>query len=243
MSATIGFDRPLQLDWLDLVASRLAETGDVVRARADARALVSTTVAGGDSPQNAAGKTMTVLNRIWLSVPEDAASVRDAAAAQLVQLGPVDRLAVHWAMCELAYPFYRDAASVTGRTLALSDTTTLSVVRGRLVESWGSRGTMAAAVQRILKMWDRWGVLRAVDGRGTYQSVPPQAITAHATKLIAEIRVRAESTHALDLDDLQRAPDLFPFVLADLASAIRGSEQVQLNREGGRRWVARAISV
>jgi hypothetical protein len=57
--------------------------------------------------------------------------------------------------------------------------------------------------------------------------------------MLAEIRVLADPSRAVDLDDLQRAPDLFPFVLPDLRPMLMSSAAVQLNREGGRRIVAR----
>src|SRR5450759_1115354 len=106
MTDRIGFDRLLELDWLDLVASRLAETHDARTAFYDTRAVVGATVGGGASHHNAAGKTLTVLARIWLKVPPEAIALRDAAAAALTTFGPADRAAVHWGMCELAYPFY-----------------------------------------------------------------------------------------------------------------------------------------
>ena len=35
-------------------------------------------------------------------------------------------MAIHWAMCELAYPFYLDTAAIVGRALSLQDQVTLS---------------------------------------------------------------------------------------------------------------------
>lgn len=242
VSDTIGFDRPVQLDWLDMIASRLASTGDPRTAFDETRAVVSAAVGGGVSPHNAAGKTMTVLARIWLKVPQDAVQLRDAAARTLDRLGPNDRLAIHWAMCQLAYPFFLDAAAIVGRSLSLQEYVTLASIRGRLSEHWGARGTMPVASQRLLKMWDRWGVVRAVDARGTYAAVAPRPIDALTTRTVAELRVRAEATHAVDLDDLQRPSDLFPFVLMDLMPSLHASTAVQINREGGRRWVVRSVA-
>jgi len=44
----------------------------------------------------------------------------------------------------------------------------------------------------------------------------------------------------MDLDELQRPPDLFPFVLPDLKPLLLESDAVELHREGTRRWVARS---
>jgi hypothetical protein len=240
MTDRIGFDRLLELDWLDLVASRFAETHDAKTAFYDARAVVGATVAGGASHHNATGKTLTVLARVWLKVPAEAMDLRDAAAAVLATLGPVDRAAIHWGMCELAYPFYLDAAGIVGRAVRLQDEVKLAAVRARLTERWGARGTMPPASQRLLQMWARWGVLGSTEETGCYRSVPPGPVGAVSARLLAEIRVLAEPNGAIDLDDLQRAPDLFPFLLPELRPLLASSDVLQLNREGGRRLVARA---
>ncbi len=241
MNGSIGFDRLLELDWLDLFASRLVETRDQKTAFYDARAVVAATVGGGESHNNAAGKTMTVLSRVWLKVPAEVAGLRDAAAVALPGLDAFDRTAIHWGMCELAYPFYMDAAAIVGRALALHDDVALSTVRARLTDRWGARGTMGAASQRILKMWERWAVLAPKLERGSYSLVPPRPVGDVASRLLAEIRVLADQNRAVDLDDLQRAPDLFPFLLPDLRPLLSGSVAVQLNREGGRRIVVRPV--
>jgi hypothetical protein len=241
MTERIGFDRLLELDWLDLVASRFAETRDAKTAFYDARAVVGATVGGGVSHHNATGKTLTVLARIWLKVPPEAVGLRDAAAATLATLGPIDRAAIHWGMCELAYPFYLDAAGIVGRAMNLHDEVTLSAVRSRLTDRWGARGTMPPASQRLLQTWARWGVLVSAAESGRYTSIP-RPVGAVAARLLAEIRVLAEPKRAIDLDDLQRAPDLFPFLLPELRPLLARSDVVQLNREGGRRLVARVAS-
>ncbi len=242
MNDRIGFDRLLELDWLDLVASRFAETNDAKAAFYDARAVVGATVGGGASHHNATGKTLTVLARVWLKVPPEAMDLRDAAAAVLATLGPVDRAAIHWGMCELAYPFYLDAAGIVGRAVRLQDEVRLAAVRSRLTERWGARGTMPPASQRLLQMWARWGVLGSTEETGCYRSVPLRPVGPVSARLLAEIRVLAEPNGAVDLDDLQRAPDLFPFLLPELRPLLAGSDVLQLNREGGRRLVARVAS-
>ena len=239
MTRSIGFDRPLRLDWLDVVADRWASTDDVDAATRDVRALVSATTGGGDSPHNATGKTLTVLARTWLKVPVGVQDLRDRAAAELPRSSPSDRLAIHWAMCEVAYPFYLDAAQAVGQALEISDGVTLAAVRSRLTESWGARGTMPAATQRLMKMWAAWGVLDAVDGRGTYRRLPPFEVSAGAATIMAEARVRATQSQAMDVEDLQRSPDLFPFRLPDMRRAAEASPGMYVAREGSRRWVAR----
>ena len=240
MSERIGFDRVIERDWLDHIASRYAERRDARTVFYETRELVALTVGGGASHHNAAGKTMTVLARVWIKVPAEHVALRDRALDALVDLGPDDRLALHWAMCALGYPFFLDGAGVAGRMLDVGDAIALTPFRARLVERWGVRGTMPQASQRLLRTWERWGVLEETGERGRYRALGPRPINARAAALVAEARVRGALGGSLDLDDLQRAADLFPFTLPDLREVLRGAPGVQLVRHGGSGWVVRA---
>lgn len=240
MSEMIGFDRPLRRDWLDFLAASLVGGADGPAALAATRALVGQTVADPGHPHGAAGKTMTVLRRIWVELPARHLALRDRAVASVVASGPDDRLAIHWAMCELAYPFYLDAAGAVGRALHVQETVTLDTVRSRLAERWGSRGTLPQATQRLLKMWEQWGALRAGTSRGEYAASKAAAIQPSAAAIVAEARVRATVAGSLDVDSLQRAADLFPFELPDVRDVVRGAPGLMLVRQGGQGWVIRA---
>jgi len=180
MSTAIGFDRLIELDWLDLIASRYAAARDARTAFYETRSVVALTTGGGDSHHNATGKTMTVLARIWLRVSEGQVGLRDRAASLLPSLGPDDRMAIHWAMCELAYPFYLDAASVAGKAIFARDEITQATLRARLTERWGARGTMPPAAQRLLQTWARWGVVAPTEERGRYVGGAPRHVGPRA---------------------------------------------------------------
>lgn len=241
MSEVIGFDRPLRRDWLDFLAATLASAANGQEALRATRQLVGQTVADPGNPHGAAGKTMTLLRRIWVDVPAEHHATRDRAAASVASSGPDDRLAIHWAMCELAYPFYLDVAGEVGRALHVQEVVTLGFIRTRLAERWGSRGTLPPATQRLLKMWEQWGVLRPLDNRGEYDAVTPAAVLPSTAAIVCEARVRASATRVLDIESLQRAADLFPFVLPDIRDAVRGAPGLSLVRQGGQGWVVRAV--
>lgn len=242
MSRVVGFDRPIELSWLDLLASHYAETRDVKAAFYDTRAVVELTVGGGASPHNATGKTMTVLARVWLKVPKWAERLRDDAAQSMVNLSPADRLAVHWAMSELAYPFFLDAASAIGRLARLQDEFTLAQFKQRLTEEWGARGTMPPAAQRLLKTWTSWGVLVATDDRGTYAAAPRVAVSAEASVLVARSRVLAESGRPLVIDDFAHLADLFPFTVDLAFQQLRGAPEVDTSATAAGRVVVARIA-
>ena len=191
LSEPIGFDRLIELDWLDLAASRYASTGDVERAIADTTELVAMTTAGGGASRFAVAKNMTIVGRVWLKVPERVVPLRDAAAHALMELGPVDRMAVHWSMCQLAYPFYLAASEIAGRSFAAQGIVTVAALRSRLSERWGAVAVVPVAARKVLGTWIRWGVVREV-ARASYEPTIAGSVTPLATRFVAEARVLAD---------------------------------------------------
>ena len=102
---SIGFDRKVDLAWLDAVASRVAAGATEEEVRSYLWRLLEGTVAGNRF-NSARGKTVTVLAHIWSQVPEDAHSLRDRAVRLLPEVPPAHRVALHWAMALATYPFF-----------------------------------------------------------------------------------------------------------------------------------------
>src|SRR5437016_4379369 len=124
-SKTIGFDRKIEIEWLDAVAGRVAagDTSDEVR-----KFLWSFLegVVAGDSGSSARGKTITVISRIWVMLPEQARALRDAALRCIDSATTGQRVAIHWAMAIGTYPFFCDVAGIVGRILILNERVSLS---------------------------------------------------------------------------------------------------------------------
>lgn len=230
---TIGFDRKVRANWLDLTA-RLAAEG---LTPADIRARLDEALEGevsGETPYSARGKTKTVLLHIWVTVPQSAVPLRDEALA-IVQGGDtVDLRPLHWGMCLATYPFFRDVATITGRLLALQETVTLAMVTRRIVEGWGARSTILRASQRVVRSMVEWGVLNESGRRGVFrrdQSIGIPKDGAHAGWLI-EAALIASDRQSMRLGALVRHPMLFPFRNFATATDAVARTGLELFREG-----------
>lgn len=230
--ANIGFDRRVDLEWLDAVAARAAAGAPTDEMRADLWSLLDGAVSG-DKFNSARGKTVTVLNHIWGEVPWPAAPLRERAAAQLEGSTPDERLALHWAMMVGTYPVFTDTAAAVGRLLTLQGSFTLAHLTRRLVGLWGERSTLERAGRRIVRSMVQWGVLRDTATRGMYEAVPRRRLVGPAvgTVLIEALLVDAEEA-SVSLDQLTGHPAIFPFDLDVNASHVRGASQFRLHRQG-----------
>jgi len=173
---TIGFDRKIQLNWLDATADWAAQGLSVADIRERLEQLLDGKVAG-TGPHSARGKTMTVLLHVWVHVPKALVPLRDDGLALLRGWSGRDRLSLHWGMCMATYPFFRDVAATTGRLLALQETAALSQIVRRMTESWGERSTLVRAVQRVVRSFVEWGVLVETDERGIFSPAPKVPVT------------------------------------------------------------------
>jgi hypothetical protein len=227
----IGFDRRIDLDWLDAAATA-ALSGDVEEVRERLHAYLATVIAG-DGPRSARAKTVTVLCRTWSAVHPDAVWIRDRALALLGAATADERLALHWAMLSVNYPFFADVAGCIGRLLALQGRVSLLQVTQRLVSRSGDRSTLRRAVQRVTRSMVEWGVITDTDVRGTYGS---SGALRQLRKPVAEILVESvlyrEERWSLPVPILVGHPTLFPFRVDLTAHDLRSADGLQVHRQG-----------
>ena len=227
----IGFDRKLELAWLDAMASRLVAGASSAEARQYVWNLLDGVLAG-DTSHGARGKTITVLSRVWLLVPAHAEPLREVAARLFSDAPREHRLALHWAMLSAAYPFFVDVAGCAGRLLTLNGELTLGQVVRRIKEDWGDRSTLPRAIQRILRSMVQWGSLTDRAGRGVYGPPKTRILAAGSLgEVLAEGLLLSEG-NGLPLDQLRKHPASFPFDLALDANALRAHPRLILHRQG-----------
>ena len=230
---TIGFDRKVRANWLDLTA-RLAAEGLTPSGIRDRLHEALEGEVSGDTPYTARGKTKTVLLHVWVTVPRSVVPLRDEALAIIGGRDMADLRPLHWGMCLATYPFFRDVAAITGRLLALQESVTLAMVTRRIVEGWGARSTVLRASQRVVRSMVEWGVLNESERRGVFcrgQSIGVSGEGPDAGWLI-EAALIASDRQSIRLGSLLRHPMLFPF--RDFATARDAATRTRLElfREG-----------
>lgn len=229
---SIGFDRRLNLEWLDAAAAQAATGASPQQMRAYLWGLLDGVVSGSTSG-GARRKTVTVLNHIWGDVPPTALQLRERAIQLLASCTSDERLALHWAMMLGTYSVFADTASTIGRLLALQESFSLAHVMRRLTEAWGERSTLERAIQRIVRSMVQWGVLGDATTRGTYVGAPKKvAIRPSIGILFVEALLIDAGTEAAPLDHLSRSPALFPFDVSLNEDSVHSAPYLRLHREG-----------
>jgi hypothetical protein len=229
MKQIIGFDRRLQLDWLDATVG-LCQDGlkpSVVAEHLQQK--LEPAISGAVARR----KTITVLLRIWAKVPSEHLRLRAEGLRLASQLSANDRLWLHWGMSLLAYPFFRDVAAIVGQLSRLQGTFSQAQVRRRMIESWGQRTTLPRAIQRLTRTFVDWEVLRDTDVRGSY--VTAKSVQTNSDALVLwflDCALRANGTEEVPLRDLAQISYTFPFDLTPFVPVVRRSDRFEITRQG-----------
>lgn len=229
MNKFIGFDRRLQLCWLDATVSLCQETLDptVISGRLWQR--LELEIAGTEARR----KTRTVLLRIWVKVPEEYTCLRREALQLAAQIGSEESLWLHWGMSLLAYPFFRDVAATVGHLSRLQGAFTQAQVQRRIIENWGQRTTLRRAVRRLLRTFVDWGTLRDTDSRGRYEVAPRRQTENQALALwLLDCALHANDAEQVPLRELGQLSYTFPFDLLPFVSDVYRCERFEVARQG-----------
>lgn len=227
---TLGFDRRLEVSWLDAAAAVAVRGDPPAVARATLYALLEGVVAGV-GPHSGRGKTVTVLMRIWFNPSPRTSGLRRRALDLLEGATPSERLAIHWAMCCGTHPFFADTAAATGRLLRIQGNASLSQIVRRVAEKWGDRSTLRRAVPRICRCFVAWGVLEETSTRNVYEPARC-AVGSRAACLLVEGLLLGGDQEALPFPELVRHHALFPFDLDIGVAELRAAREFRVDRHG-----------
>jgi hypothetical protein len=216
----IGIDRIINLDWLEKTAHFVMAGNTKKMIDEMLQDLLKDRLSGGKpGVRGSREKTITILLKTWLTVPRELEKLRDEGLELLQDLPRKNRIAVHWGMILIAYPFWGVVAARTGRLLRLQGIAAAAHVQRRVKEDYGERETASRATQRVLRSFINWGVLKETRNKGVYSQgklypiEEPRLIT-----WIVETSLRARSSRSAALKDLLDSPSIFPFCLAHISA-------------------------
>lgn len=231
----IGFSQRIQLDWLEYAANLVlagSSRDEIVAALNDR---LQKTLSIGNNPERGnRNKAITILTKIWATVPGEFLALRDEGLTFLQQSNVVDRMLVHWCMCMTVYPFFGAVADATGRLLHLQGTAGAAQVQRRIRERLGERETVARAARRVLRVFVDWGVILETSEKGIYCSPKKYVIDdlSLAIWIIKAMLVASDGTYR-PASTVLRGPYLFPFDIAlPSIKELEACETLDVTRHG-----------
>lgn len=165
----VGFSQRIRLEWLRFTADLVLagkERDTIYKALYNM--LIDKFPIDKDVIRGNREKTISILLRIWSSVPPGLEGFRDAGLELLEKQSKEMALPIHWGMSIAVYPFCGVIAANVGRLLRLQGSFSTSQVLRRLREQYGERETVSRAARRVIRSFYDWGVIAESGEKGIY---------------------------------------------------------------------------
>lgn len=232
----IGFSQRVRLEWLERTAN-LVMAGNGKAAVNDAlqELLKDKVSVGGQAERGNRGKTITILVKTWLTVPNELEALRDEGLELLKRVPRSDHLAIHWGMVAAVYPFWSEVATQVGRLLKLQASAAAAHIQRRVLEQYGERETVSRAARRVLRSYLDWGVLQETGKKGIYAVGTTSSVDdPRRIAWLAEAALHARVAGSAPLRDLLDSPSFFPFRIKRIhAESIKAaSSRLDILRHG-----------
>jgi len=227
----IGFDRAIFLEWLDAALAR-ALTGEAPQDSTKFVWAFLENIEAGTTVNSGRGKTLTVINRVWLSVPEEAKTLKRAALRAAEDASRETRIAVHWAMAVGTHPFFFDVATHIGQLTKLHGQANRSQLKRRMAETWGDRSTVQRAILRVVQSMEQWGVLDSGEEKGSVVISGDRTNVKGDLGRLLVYSVLLCSGKSLPIPNLIEHPALFPFLVQLTAGELMGNPAFSVQRQG-----------
>ena len=231
----IGFSQRIHLDWLEYTANLVLAGNPREEIVAALGERLKEKLSVGNQPERGnRDKAITILTKVWVTVPRELQSLRDEGLGHLQCRSPSDRMLVHWCMSMAVYPFFGTVADAVGRLLRLQGTAGAAQVQRRLRERFGERETVARAARRILRAYIDWGVLRETGDKGLYRGAAKRVIDDPSLAVWAiKAMLFAAGDNPRSVSVLLRGPHLFPFdVVLPSMRELEACEALESSRHG-----------
>lgn len=231
----VGFSQRIRLEWLQHTADLFltGKTRDQIQIALQ-ELLRDQLSVGGTAERGNREKAVTILLKIWVSVPRHLEALRNDGLELLKRLPVHEQLAMHWGMTIAVYPFFGIVAEAVGRLLRLQGSFTASQMQRRVREQLGERETVARAARRVLRCFVDWGGLAETTEKGVYEGALLRHIQNKAlTAWLIEAMLIASDRQSSSLSTMGQSPALFPFTFEAITPAtVESRRRLEVFRHG-----------
>jgi hypothetical protein len=227
----IGFDRTISSEWLDAAVARVMSGEDPEATRKFLWDFLED-VEPGITNNSGRGKTLTVLTRIWVSVPKQAQPLKQAALKCVASTSGEERIGVHWAMVAGTHPFFFDVATHVGKLIKLHGQANRSQVKRRMIETWGDRSTLERTIQHVLRSLTQWRLLRPGEEHDSLIGPPRRISIGNDVGQLLIHSILLSGGKGLPFSQLIDHPALFPFGVHVTAQDLMKNPVLRVQRQG-----------
>lgn len=227
MAKTVGFACSIKLQWLNKAVQLLHENLNEADYKNALNEYLSFEI---ESPTRLR-KTREILMNIWRYDSEEITPIRKQAI-DLIEKYPDDAVAIHLCLMYLAYPVVSDVGKFMGRLFEFQDEITNTVLRQKLYDEWGERGTLETTTRRVTLTFKELGILDCASK--TRYVLKKQSITKEpVVNFVLRVAMKVDGNSYYPFSELGAFSLLFPFSYKVTKEQLMADDNFTITNFGG----------
>ena len=205
MTKPVGYGCSLKLQWLNRTVQLLEETSSGEEMKNALNEYLSYEI----DKDTRLRKTREILMNIWYYDHPNMAPFRKQAISLIKEFPEYDS-AIHLCMIYLAYPVVADVGRYMGKLFEYYDEITNTILRQKLYDEWGERGTLQTTSRRVTLTLKELGILKPVS-RVRYKLCKQIITDDRVAAFLLYVAMKLDGDSYYAVSSLADLPYLFPF--------------------------------
>ena len=205
MAKRVGYACSIKLQWMKKAVEMLKEELDENTYKQELNEYLSYEI---DSPTRLR-KTREILMNIWRYDSEELILYREEAL-KLIDVYPDEFTAVSLCMMYLAYPVVADICKIMGRLFECQDEITNAIVKQKLYDEWGERGSLEVVSRRVTLTLKDFGILENTS-RTRYTLNKHEILNNQVISFLLNVAMTMDGNSYYTFNELTEFYELFPF--------------------------------
>ena len=235
MAAEVGFLHGLRLEWMNKAMELSLEEKDINHLQQ----ALNGYLAGMMKSEITRRKARSMLMDIWIrpqSTKPNLGDLRKHIHFAVQSATSTELCAMQYALLLASYPIFLDACSFIGKVTSIQDSFTTEWLNSRLYEKWGERQMINRAAQYILQTLKDFDIIRST-GIGKHEIKVRPCDNSEVIRVLVMAVLGTKHSY-VDLSDITKSPELFPFSFMLSVEVLQSSPEFSLHMFGGKMTVA-----
>ena len=205
MAKKVGYACNIKLSWLNKAFQMLNENFNETTYKQELNEYLAFEI---DSPTRLR-KTREILMNIWYYDSDEISPIR-AEAKELIDKYPEYLAPVSLCLLYLAYPVVADICKFMGRIFETHDEVTNAMLKQKLYDEWGERGTLETTARRVTLTLKDFGIL-SDETRMRYKLHRTEITNDKVISFILAVAMRIDKGSYYSFTELTCFDILFPY--------------------------------
>lgn len=227
MAKMVGYACSIRLPWLNEAVRMLRENLPEAEYKEKMNEYLSYEI---DSPTRLR-KTREILMNVWYYPSEELDPIR-RDALEILETYPECSEPIQYLMLCLTYPVFRDVCQIMGKLFEFQDGITNHVLKQKLYDEWGERGTLETTTRRVTLTLKEMDILRnETKTRYVLNKIP--ICSDKVLDFVISIGMKLDGSSYYSYTELENLNILLPFDYKVKKELLMQSDKYMMSGFGG----------